>query len=268
MRYFYLKSASQIQRMTHADPFNCTELTVMTDDTTVYKYTFTLAEGETKEIRLCLDKTTSAVICPPVPVESLPSWTLLEYQQCPNCPLNAKLHTHCPIAVNIASLANDFSSFTSYHKAKVSVETESRIFVKETDIQTALSSILGIYMATSGCAIMDKLRPMVRFHLPFATALETQYRAISMYLAAQYLRYKQGKIPDWELKGFVEMYDDVNTVNMAFSKRLRKLEQSDANQNALVILANFATLINFNVQLDEQIPSELETIFKPFTDLP
>jgi hypothetical protein len=150
----------------------------------------------------------------------------------------------------------------------VSVQTSSRLFIKTTDIQTALSSILGIYMVTSGCPIMDKLRPMVRFHLPFANSLETQYRAISMYLAAQYLRHKKGKRPDWALKGFVKMYAEVRTVNEAFSNRLRAVDKHDANNSALVVLDSCAALINFNFEIDEQIPNELESIFKPLTDAP
>jgi hypothetical protein len=115
---------------------------------------------------------------------------------------------------------------------------------------------------------MDKLRPMVNFHLPFATASETQYRAISMYLTAQYLRYKKGKKPDWDLHGFTKMYEEVQKVNLAFGNRLSHVDHGDANQSALIVLDSCAALINLNFQFDEQIPKELEALFKPFTDAP
>jgi hypothetical protein len=239
----------------------------MNEENIVYKYSFTLETGEIKHIQICLDMDSLDILCPEI-VEKPPEWTLRECCQCPNCPLNAEENPYCPIALNMSSLANSFNGFPSYHKSEVCVQTSSRSFVKTTDLQTALSSILGIYMVTSGCPVMDKLRPMVRFHLPFATPLETQYRAISMYLAAQYLRYKKGKIPDWDLKGFVKMYDEIQKVNLAFSKRLSKIDHHDTNKSALIILDNFAALINFNFQLDEQMPHELESIFKPFTDAP
>ena len=54
-------------------------------------------------------------------------------------------------------------------------------------------SLIGIYMVTSGCPIMDKLRPMARFHLPFASTEETIYRAISTYLLGQYFLEQKGK---------------------------------------------------------------------------
>jgi hypothetical protein len=238
----------------------------MNQENIVYKYSFTLETGELKEIELCLDSDTLALLS----VEAagvLPIWTRLTYSQCPHCPLDVKQHPHCPIAVNISSLADSFGDFQSHHKSKVCVQNNVRTVFKNTDIQTALSSILGIYMVTSGCPVMDKLRPMVRFHLPFSNALETQYRAICMYLFGQYLRHKQGKKPDWDLTGFEKMYAEIRVVNLAFSQRLSYVGDSDANQNALIILDNCAAMINLNAQANEVIPVELESVFKYLTDL-
>jgi hypothetical protein len=236
---------------------------MMTQENIVYKYSFKLETGEIKHIQLSLDATSLALVCA-VPSKTLPEWTRLECNQCPNCPLNAEQTVYCPIAVNIAVATDFFSSFISHQKFEVSVETNTRTFVKTTDLQTALGSMLGIYMVTSGCPVMDKLRPMVYFHLPFATAAETQYRAISMYLTAQYLRYKSGKMPDWSLKGFVKIYEGIRQVNLAFGQRLNNVDHCDANKSALVVLDSCAALINLNLQVDEHIPDEIVAIFKPF----
>ena len=48
-----------------------------------------------------------------------------------------------------------------------------RSFTLQLGARQAIISPLGIYMVTSGCPIMNKLRPMVRFHPPFATIAET-----------------------------------------------------------------------------------------------
>lgn len=239
----------------------------MDQEEIVYEYSFTLETGEIKCIKLCLDTKTLDILYPDY-VENPPDWARLEFNQCRNCPLNVHEHPHCPIALNIATVTKSFSSYPSYQIANVSVQSNWRVFAKKTNIQTALSSMLGIYMVTSGCPIMDKLRPMVKLHLPFATPSETQYRAIAMYLAAQYLRHKKGKVPDWELTGFIEMYEEVHKVNQAFGKRLSKIDLCDSNKNALVILDNFTSLISLNFEVGEQIPSDLEEIFKPFTDAP
>jgi hypothetical protein len=243
------------------------KLVIMNENYIVYKYIFELDQSKTKEIQLCLD-VNNLDISVSSPIEKLPYWTKLSCCKCPNCPLDINFYSYCPIAVNILTLANSFNDFVSYQKASVYVETNSRFYSKQTDLQTALSSILGVYMVTSGCPIMDKLRPMVRFHLPFSSYAETQYRAISMYLTGQYLRYKKGKEPDWDLVGFVKMYEEIKKVNRAFSERLQQVNRSNANAFALVILDSFASLITLDAEVNENIPEELESMFKRFLDEP
>ncbi len=55
----------------------------------------------------------------------------------------------------------------------------------ETTAQQAMSSVLGLIMATAGCPWTDRLRPMARFHLPFASEAETVYRSVCMFLLAR-----------------------------------------------------------------------------------
>jgi hypothetical protein len=120
-------------------------------------------------------------------------------------------------------------------------------------------------MVTSGCPIMDKLRPMVRFHLPFPSYDETRYRAMSMYLVGQYLRYKKGKKPDWDLKGFVKMYEEIKKVNRGFNERLQNINHANANTFALVILDSFASLITFDI---EDLSEDLDIMFKQILNAP
>ena len=107
-------------------------------------------------------------------------------------------------------------------------------------------------MVTSGCPVLAPLRPMVRFHLPFATRLETIFRAVSSYLVGQYLRARKGERADWELSGLAHTYKLVGKVNRAFALRLRAAVDKDANLNALVQLDVFAKA------LPESIDEELE----------
>ena len=109
---------------------------------------------------------------------------------------------------------------------------------------------------------MDKLRPMVRFHLPFGSIEETVYRAVSMYLTAQYLLMRQGKTPDWDLTKLVEIYRAVNDVNRGISNRLASASEEDANTNAVVILSAYAEMIPFSI---ERHLAELEYIFSEYT---
>ncbi len=84
---------------------------------------------------------------------------------------------------------------------------------------------MGIYMVTSGCPVMGKLKPMVKFHLPFASGEETSYRMVTMYLLAQFFKYKNGKEPDWDLKNLVKIYDNCFADQIIFSITENVLKQ-------------------------------------------
>ena len=109
---------------------------------------------------------------------------------------------------------------------------------------------------------MDKLRPMVRHHLPFASEEETTYRALSMYLLAQYFLYKRGIEPDMALKNLVRIYEDVQIVNKTFPKRLSNIKLEDANVNALVILNCFADSVTFSIT--KEMLEDIEILFAAY----
>jgi hypothetical protein len=203
--------------------------------------------GVEKVFNVALHPKTLELIVPEIP--SLPDWTYLQYQKCINCPLPDTV-VRCPIAVNISRLIEEFKNFTSYEKTWIVVETVERTYGQETSIQNGLSSLLGIYMVASGCPIMDNLRPMVRFHLPFATTLETTYRSVSMYLIAQYFRSRRGLSADWKLEKLDDLYKKIAKVNKGLWGRLSKASTLDANTNAIVMLNTFGDAIRFSMKKD------------------
>ena len=121
--------------------------------------------------------------------------------------------------------------------------TEDRIYAKNTTIQQGLSPLIGIIMTTSGCPTLEHLKPMVRFHLPFASLDETVFRMVSMYLMVQYYRNQEGLKAEWRLDGLTRVYAEVGIVNRDFANRLRDAARKDANINALVNLDCFATMV-------------------------
>ncbi|HDZ87333.1 MAG TPA: hypothetical protein ENH38_01780, partial [Nitrospirae bacterium] len=122
-----------------------------------------------------------------------PPWAKLKENQCLNCTLKTAEMSHCPVAANLADVAAEFRDCFSYENVQVTVTTRERTYSRTTSLQEGLSSLIGIIMVTSGCPVMDKLKPMVRFHLPFATLQETVFRMVSMYLMAQYFRKMEGR---------------------------------------------------------------------------
>jgi hypothetical protein len=159
-----------------------------------------------------------------------------------------------------------FGRFISHEPAMVRIETNDRAYAKQASLQSAVSSLIGIYMATSGCPVMAKLRPMVRFHLPFATLEETTYRVLSMYLFAQYLIARQGGTPDWSLAQLKQIYEDIRIVNESFCKRLVAMNIEDTSVNAVVILATLASMVSFSI--DEQMLGDLQQLFQPYLEAP
>lgn len=225
-----------------------------------FRYTFMFGSGLEKKIDVKLNKKTLNLI--KTRKGSYPQWTELEFFKCPNCSLDEDEHLFCPIATNLIGLVNFFRDMVSYEEIDLLIESEERGYVKHTTLQQGVSSLIGIYMVTSGCPIMEKLKPMVRSHLPFATLRETQYRVMSMYLLAQYFLYRRGKRPDWELKKLVEIYDDIEIVNKSFFKRLAHTKIEDATLNALIKLDMFAKHIP--VLISKNALDEMECLFNAY----
>jgi len=191
-----------------------------------------------------------------------PAWTKLNFHQCENCPLSSDVE-YCPVAVNLARIVESFRDNVSFESTVVTVKTQERTYVKETTLQKGIASIIGLFMSTSNCPVMDRLRPMARFHLPFATSRETFFRSISTYLTAQFLLAHKGKEPDWALNKLLEYYKAINVVNKGISNRLAKASERDANVNAIIILHSFGDGISYFIQDGLE---EIEPMFSVFFD--
>ena len=225
-----------------------------------FHYRFEFGDGSTKEFEIHLDPETLALIDEPSGVR--PEWTRLDYHRCDNCPLTGKTE-FCPVAVNLWQVVESFKESVSHERALVTITTKERTYRQDTSVQKGLSSIIGIYNVTSNCPILDRLRPMVRFHLPFASGDETLYRAVSMYLTAQYFVMRRGGKPDWGLEHLVNTYEALSHVEQGLSARLRHASRDDANVNAVIILSAFGQQIRFQI---EDGLREIEPWFSSYLD--
>jgi hypothetical protein len=198
------------------------------------RYYFTFPEGvrETFDVQFDAHKLELVGNIPDV----LPSWTKLDFHQCPNCPLGPTTHPHCPLAANLVNIVERCEGLLSYNKIHVDVMTAERFITHDTTVQRGMSSLMGLVMAMSGCPHMAFFKPMARFHLPFASSEETVYRATSMYLLAQYFLKKKGEDADLDLKGLRAIYHNIEVVNGAVAKRLRAAMEADSAVNAIILL--------------------------------
>jgi len=205
----------------------------------VYNYRFD--NGDEKVFDILLERGTLTMIGPKAGVPAV--WARLGFNRCSNCPLDARSHDWCPVAANLSGIIESFQQRSSLERVRVTVTVEERTYSKATTVPHGLSPLLGIIMTTSGCPVMDPLKPMVRYHLPFASLEETVFRMVSMYLVGQFLRNNEGKSAEWSLAGLARIYEEVTKVNKDFSRRMHAAAENDANVNALVNLDVFAIMV-------------------------
>ena len=177
------------------------------------------------------------------PPRDPPDWTALCFEQCVDCPLDARLQAHCPAALHLAPVIAEWADVVSYDAVDVRVQTAERTVSATVPAQQALASLVGLLLATSGCPRTAVFRPMARFHLPFATESETAYRAAAMYLVAQHFRARSGRVPDLELAGLGQLYESLHQVNRGLARRLRAAVRQDAVVNAVVLLGIYTSLL-------------------------
>lgn len=216
-------------------------------------YEFEFQDGKKFVYPLRLDKKTISLI--PERKAPLPPWTRLEHHQCDGCPLLKEREPYCPIAANISDLIEHFKDIKSTETVRITVYTAERNYWKEGPVQKGLSSIFGIIMATSNCPVMNFLKPMARFHLPFSTDEETIVRSVSMYLLSQYFIAKKRGQPDLSLGALDRAYSMVQKVNRGICNRISSVvqeskSQGDAPSNAVVILDTFSQLLQAEIEED------------------
>jgi hypothetical protein len=219
-------------------------------------YQFILQDGRFIEFEVDLDRREKTL----TPPEDRAEWTRLGFGKCPNCPLLDSEHTHCPAAVDVQKIVTAFKTTISHTRARIEVITPERAYVKDSDVQTGLRSLLGLVMATSGCPYLSQLKGLALTHLPFATLGETIFRTVGFYLIRQYLRMRAGEAPDLELRGLDDLYQALQTVNRHFNQRLQAASEKDANLNAITSLQYVSVGVSYSL---EDHLEELKTWFAP-----
>lgn len=184
----------------------------------------------------------------PAAASDAPRWTRLDHEQCSNCPLNKDINTHCPAAVDLYRVIEDFRGLPAFKKAKVRVITAEREYYKEVSLEAGLRALLGVLMATSACPMLCRLKPMAQQHLPFASNQEFILRTVSLYLMRQYYNMREGRHADWELKGLVKNYQQLQLVNQAFWQRILDTCENDSNLKAFLSFFSMASSVSYSLE--------------------
>lgn len=192
---------------------------------------------------------------------SAPDWTRLQHHKCQNCPLNDKIHTHCPAAVDVHEILSPLQPVAAHNRIDVTVVAPQRTYAKRVTLEEGVRSLLGLVMATSACPVFGSLRPAAKQHLPFASAEENTLRVVSFYLMQQYFQQQEGKLPDWALTGLIQQFRALQMVNHSFWQRIVGHFANDANARAL--LSFFTLSGNMSASLDRQLEQVFNLYFEP-----
>src|SRR5664279_1258749 len=122
------------------------------DQTLTISYRFIFPNNREELIEVKIDKQTMESL--PEASGTPPDWCKLEFHQCPNCPLRAIPQPYCPLAIRLVKLMAACQNVLSYDEVKMEVTTPERMVTKSTTAQRAVSSLMGLVMATSGCPHM------------------------------------------------------------------------------------------------------------------
>ena len=220
------------------------------------RYCFDLPNGSQETIDLKFDVSDFRLLNTP-PTEP-PFWTELRFNQCANCPLNSEQHPHCPAALHMAPAVELLSALVSFDTVGVTVIQTECTLQTETTAQQAMSSVLGLIMATAGCPWIDRLRPLARFHQPFASDVETVYRSICMFLLARELLGGNNQDDASGFAALAQLADNLHVVNRDMSRRLGAAAKTDPARNAMALLDSCTTLLS--AALDNSL-SDLQPLF-------
>ncbi len=223
------------------------------------RYSFTLEKGHSESIDLRIDDNTMENSSQPG--GELPAWTNLDFCQCPHCPLEVAGNPHCPVATSLVDITGRFEEIVSHDEVEVTVVSIERTVSQRTTAQRALSSLLGILFATSGCPHTQFFKPMACFHLPLSTERDTIFRAAGMYLLAQYFRRSEGRTEDVDLAGLTVIYKNIHQVNIAIATRLRSVLTTDSSVNAIIFLDMFTKALPYVI---EEKLLDIRYLFEPF----
>lgn len=229
-----------------------------TNDVSEYtiRYEFTKNNGKFVRYKINLDERTMTRKNPQVNRKH-DSWTRLDYHQCSHCPLSKHEHRHCPAAVAVSELFDDWTDAHPQDEVHVQCRTPQRKITGHAPVQVALGGLMGLAMATSECPHFDFFKPMARFHVPFATQSESYYRVLGTYFIQQFFSDRTNM--DNVIKDIEKIYSDLEIINQALTKRLYNVQDPFTTVSAIVFLDLLAKLFMLSPQ---DSLAEIEQLFR------
>ncbi|WP_028080176.1 DUF6901 family protein [Solimonas soli] len=220
-------------------------------------YLFDFGDGRQASVAVDVDRAAGGAASA---AAALPDWALLERSKCPHCPLGAEAR-HCPAAADLVPTIDSFAQIISHQEARVTVRMAEREVTANCQAQHALSSLVGLIMASSACPILGRMRGLARTHLPFASIEESMLRVVGAYMIRQWLDARETSAAIGDLSELKAHYADLEVLNKAFRQRLRSSQRQDSVLNAISSLGALSTGIG--ISLEDELRDVADYTFRP-----
>ncbi|MGK7913590.1 MAG: hypothetical protein AB4050_19220 [Synechococcus sp.] len=214
-------------------------------DAITFRYVFSIQDKPQYEIPISIDRKTLNLI--DYSEREYEPWTELHHHQCPNCPLDPTDVKYCPVAANISSAIVQFKDGLSYEATHVTVIGPERTYSKQTDLQRGLNSIFGLIMASSSCPHFQWLKPLARFHLPFASFEETLFRSMSSCTLSELIKHKTVRDIDEICDLVKHRYEQLAIINAALIERIGHIGKGEADRNAIVTFHSYCQMFDLSL---------------------
>jgi hypothetical protein len=235
---------------------NSGHMTTQEQEHICYKYTFD--DGVVLEYPLDIDSKTWML---KLEQQELPEWTRLEFNRCAHCPLKSSEVSHCPAAVNLSTIGEEWDSKRSFDEVTVEIDMDNKKTIGRASAQVGLSSLVGLLLATSDCPYLRFFRPMARFHQPLGKPEDAGIRVLMSYLAYVSLLGKSVEDTTVEIE---RIYDYVDSVNKHLVGRITRSNRENASVQAIVQLDCMSKLIRLSI---EDSFRQLGHLFEPYKQM-
>jgi hypothetical protein len=138
----------------------------------------------------------------------------------------------CPVAVNLAVPIEGMGGRRSGEPARVEISTAAGTFSVKGGVSTIFAPLFKLVMLTSGCPVLDRLRPLAASRLPMIWTRIGLGDLAGNYLVEQSRKERAGGPPDWRLELFAGFLKQVSRVAGALTERVREAGPSDGPVNA------------------------------------
>lgn len=186
-----------------------------------------------------------------------PAWTNLGAARCKGCPVEAADDAACPAAVAVKDVVDALGDVASIDAVDVVVRFADREVRKRASGAEAARSVFGLLMATSGCPVLEVMRPLARQHVPFATEEEFLFRLVGLHLLQSWFasggQAHSGVVSPVSLQRLPAYLRQLQALNTAFAARLRQACRGDAGPNAMCQL--FSLSLGAGCDVDDNLAS-------------